>query len=474
MKNRQPTSRHNRRHRLKLLLAAIWIVSPLSQGNAYAGGTPAIENNTAFPNALGLGATFSTQGVIDTHNEFFQDLGTNGRSCSTCHRPEEGWSITAKGVQQRFDASGGTEPVFRIHDGANSPKADVSTVKARRKAYSLLLDKGVIRIALKIPDGAEFELVDISDPYGLVTADAIDASFELSLFRRPLPATNLKFLSAVMWDGRETVFGRSIRYDLAGQANHATIGHELGKPLSVVQRQHIVDFEMALFTAQAYDNGAKKLTFSGAKGGPVSLSKQRFYSGINDVLGDSKTGLPNDPSAFSLYDAWQGLIVAAPIDVRAAIARGQQLFNSKPLSISGVAGLNGTPEFGYADVINGTCSTCHNAPNAGSHSAARFLNIGISDAAQRTPDLPLYTLRNQLTGEVLKTTDPGRALITGQWQDIARFKVPVLRGLAGRAPYFHNGMAKELGNVLDFYDRRFEIGLDNRERLDLIMFLQAL
>jgi hypothetical protein len=57
----------------------------------------------------------------------------------------------------------------------------------------MLLNKAVIRIGIKVPDGAEFELVDVSDPYGLFTANDLSPSFELSLFRRPLPATNLKF-----------------------------------------------------------------------------------------------------------------------------------------------------------------------------------------------------------------------------------------------------------------------------------------
>ena len=72
------------------------------------------------------------------------------------------------------------------------------------------------------------------------------------------------------------------------------------------------------------------------------------------------------------------------------------------------------------------------------------------------------------------TTDSGRALIHCKWQDSDCFKVQTLRGLAARAPYFHNGMARELGYVVDFYDRRFLVGFDNRERLDLIMFLRSL
>src|SRR5947208_2927198 len=88
---------------------------------------------------------------------------------------------------------------FRPNDGSISPVADVSTVETRRSAYDLLLRKGLIRVGIGIPDGAEFELAAVDDPYGYASAG------ELSLFRRPLPAANLRFLSGVMWDGRETL-----------------------------------------------------------------------------------------------------------------------------------------------------------------------------------------------------------------------------------------------------------------------------
>jgi cytochrome c peroxidase len=102
------------------------------------------------------------------------------------------------------------------------------------------------------------------------------------------------------------------------------------------------------------------------------------------------------------------------------------------------------------------------------------LNIGISDASRRTPDLPLYTFRNTTTGETVSVTDPGRALITGHWKDIGRFKGPSLRGLAARAPYFHNGSAADLAAVVDFYDQRFQIGFTAQEKSDLIAFLRTL
>ena len=90
-------------------------------------------------------------------------------------------------------------------------------------------------------------------------------------------------------------------------------------------------------------------------------------------------------------------------------------------------------------------------------------------------DLPgVYTLRNLATAEVERTTDPGRALITGKWKDIGRFKGPTLRGLASRAPYFHNGSAAQIEDVISFYDARFQIGLTEPEKADLLAFLSAL
>jgi cytochrome c peroxidase len=102
------------------------------------------------------------------------------------------------------------------------------------------------------------------------------------------------------------------------------------------------------------------------------------------------------------------------------------------------------------------------------------LDIGISDESRRTPDMPLYTLQNKVTGETIKTTDPGRALITGKWKDIGRFKGPVLRSVASRAPYFHDGSAVDLDAVVDYYNNRFKMGLTELEKADLVAFLAAL
>ena len=153
------------------------------------------------------------------------------------------------------------------------------------------------------------------------------------------------------------------------------------------------------------------------------------------------------------------------------MARGQRLFNSKPIQIVGVKGLN--DDLGVSPFA-GTCTTCHDTPHAGNHSIPAPLDIGLTDASRRTADLPLYTLRNKQTLATTQTTDPGRALITGKWKDIGKFKGPILRALATRAPYFHNGSASDLDAVVDFYDQRFAIGFTDEEKADLIAFLRTL
>ena len=420
-------------------------------------GQAAIDDITAKGAGLDPNTYFSA-GAPKGTDPFFTSLGTNGRSCATCHVAAEGWSITPASLQARFDATGGTDPVFRTNDGSVSPNADVSTVNARRAAYAMLLSRGVIRVGIAIPSTAEFSLVAVDDPYHYASAS------QLSLFRRPLPSTNLSFLSAIMWDGREA--------SLTSQSIDATLGHAQATGTNQAQMDSIVSFESSLFTAVASDPAAGRLDNLGASGGPNQLANAPFYIGINDPIGKNPMGTAFDPSAMTMFTAWAtNPGNGAPGRARAAIARGEVVFNTHPITITGVKGLNDT--LGVPS-LQGTCTTCHDTPNVGNHSIAMALDIGLTDASRRSPDLPLYTLRNKTTGQTIQTTDPGKALISGKWADIGKFKGPILRAVSLRAPYFHNGSAASLGDVLDFYESRFGLGLTVQERADLIAFLQAI
>ena len=496
-------------------ISAVLLLSSLIPVNLLAVGQPDgiaqmdhvrhLPNGVPFRNPTGFASTVSSAGNIDLTNEFFQDLGANGRRCVSCHLPSAGWTIVPSQVQEIFNRTRGgvikdalgLGAIFRTNDGSNSPAADVSSLAARRRAYSMLLTKGLIRVGIGVPAGADFELVSVDDPYNYASAA------ELSLFRRPLPTTNLQFLSTVMWDGRETFGGTNpcniaaeggkcfaaIHFDLADQSNGATQGHAQDpNPISDAQRESIVVFETALATAQVWDNEAKYLHAAKAKGGPETIFGQVFYYGINDNLGDYHTQAPFSPIVFNIFDAWNDRPYGGSEAPRRAVARGQTIFNSKTFTISGVGGLNVDSPFNppLPASFQGTCTTCHDTPNSGNHSIVAPLNIGLTDASRRTSDMPLYRLQEKcvtlddgtkVTAQncpIKSVTDPGRALISGKFSDIGKFKGPILRGLAARAPYFHNGFAADLGAVVDFYNDRFEAGIVGRDRDDLIAFLRSL
>src|SRR3954453_2216518 len=340
-----------------------------------------LANNVPVHERTGVFTTVSSRGFIDLENEFFQDLRSNGRRCVSCHVPTAGWSITPKQLQDTFEETNGgayddglgLAAVFRTNDGSNSPKADVSTKAKRRQAYSMLLTKGLVRVGLPIPATAEFELIAVDDPYHFASAA------ELSLFRRPLPTANLKFDSTVMWDGREVVPGAAVSSELQTQSSDATTGHAKGAPLNQAQRESIAQFEVEIASAQIFDNQAGDLRAAGAEGGPDAILAQAFYVGINDNFGDSRTHAAFSPVVFNLFDRWSNIGQNdhdcdgrhdhgrgyeygngyghdnhgrchcrdskhgnghghGRDEARRAIARGQEIFNTHKIAITGVSG----------------------------------------------------------------------------------------------------------------------------------------
>jgi hypothetical protein len=293
----------------------------------------------------------------------------------------------------------------------------------------------------------------------------------------------------------------------------------------------LTNFMSSLFSAQDNTHGAGFLGAKGATGGVVNLSKQLFHFGINDVLqGDFIVcGTPGNPAAleaslcggqspgtivsttnpvtpftpviFTEFNAWH----QDPNPRRAAIERGQALFNAQRLTISGVGGINrvsdpgdglcvgagcpvqngtltlpsGSTANGVAS-FTGSCGVCHDTPNVGNHSTRLPINIGIADKApaglgrEAVGDLPLFIMTRNSDGAVAQTTDPGRAVISGQFSHIGQFKGPILHGMAARAPFFHNGMAATLEQVVDFYNERFNGHFTAQEKADLVAFLGAL
>lgn len=471
-----------------------------------------IPNLEPFEDETGAVSTFNTAGDIHKDNPFFQSLGTNGRTCETCHEADQAFSISAKGVQQRYDRTHGTDPLFAAFDGANCP-TETST---GRDAHSLLLARGLIRIGITLPATPEFQIAVVHDPYGCaITTDAATGRPLISVYRRPLPTANLRYLSTIMFDGRETLLplnnaqsiAANMNFDLADQAKSAVLEHAQGQAPSDEQLAQIVQFEMGLSTAQVRDNDAGMLDKHGAMGGAKVLSNQPYYPGANDALGGDPTGAPFNSNTFSLYTAWEkpsanGHRYDGRDDwedhgrnaAREDIAAGEKLFNTRAAIITGVRGLNDNPALGSPASIAGTCTTCHDSPNVGNHTVALALDIATSRltgyesdnvivAGLRelsAPDLPVFEIRgcpdpaNPGSTITYYTSDPGKGLVSGKCVDVNRGKGPILRGLAARAPYFHNGAAANLEELVNFYNQRFQMNFTQKEKRQLIAFLNSL
>jgi cytochrome c peroxidase len=408
-------------------------------------------------NLAGIAATSHTSGVIDRTNPFFLSLGANGRTCETCHDSRSAWTTSPIVMSLQFEFSAGTHPLFAsLHDSGSRLDAPVGTLSEKRAAFKPMLQFGVHRFTRTNHVGLDYAVTNVDDPWGGSTLAAFAS------FRRA--GTNMGFTNRIASSNTTGVPNPTVRAQLEGAMNGGTLFHAQGTvPLTTEQRVAGADFMLGLSFAQIYDFLAGRLDQGGARGGPVNLAAEPY-----PVAG-----------RFDLYDAWLDACGNGPgVNVgcslrnrkREQIARGQELFNTMPIQVSGVAGLN--DEIGVP-VLTTTCSGCHRAKNVGSSTSVRFMDIGVAAESNRPPFLPLITIQKD-TGEIRKTTDLGRAASTRLWADVGKVRVLGLRGLASRAPYFHAGQAKNIGQVLNFYATRFNISFTAANRADLEAFLLAL
>jgi cytochrome c peroxidase len=493
-----------------------WILVLGFLGVAGAISAAVIPNLFPFLDPTGVVSTYNVNGPIDEKGVFFQSLGTNGRSCATCHIAGNAMGLSVENVRTRFESTRGRDPLFASVDGANCPGAS----QGDPAAHSLLLKSGLIRIPLQLPATTQFTIQALRDPYGCaVVTDPTSGLQTVSVYRRPLPTSNLNFLSTIMFDGRETLqllnnpqtFQANLTADLMHQAIDATLIHaQAASSPTLDQQTAIVNFELGLSSAQSFDFQAGVLNADGARGGPTALSQQKYYPAINDSLGTDPAG-PFNSVAFSLFAPWANLKPSGNpfdgerIEARKRIAAGEAIFNTRAFMISNVRGLNDNAALAKAlgspvpiPQFQGFCTTCHDTPNVGNHSLPLPLDIGtghdlanesnpeIANAVSELgfPDLPVFKITGctnpfadpsqPAAPYVIFTTDPGKGLISGLCSDVSRTKGPVLRGLAARAPYFHNGSAQNLDQLVNFYNQRFQMNLTQEEKKQLIAFLNSL
>jgi hypothetical protein len=461
-----------------------------------SGEMPALQG---FPNAAGTLGTLNARGPVATAGHaFFTPLGSNGRACISCHQPSDGMSLSLNTIRERWTATQGKDPLFAPIDGANCPNLP----RGQQASHSLLLQRGLFRIPLAWPPRdaqgkpirPDFSIEVVRDPtscnldpvYGLKSKQPT-----VSVYRRPRPAANLKYILAVgfSFDPKsglplqrdpdsgayvsEALMADSRALTLKAQAQDAIRGHlqAQGNP-TVEQLRQIVEFESQIYSAQSHDRWGGSLADGGAQGGPAAL--QAAPAGVLQ-----STRAPIWKEFFPWKDGG-GAATPEQREFRASVARGAELFSKRMFLINGSAGIN---SMGFGDPVRNSCAMCHNMASSGIDVAPGRVDIGTTNEphAKPSPELPLFKLScrpdakpHPFLGRVVYTQDPGYALTTGRCEDIGKVVTQQMRGLAARAPYFGNGSAATLRELVEIYNRRYRIELSEREIQDLVNLMSVL
>ena len=479
-------------------------------------GTP-LADFAAYGNDRGTVGVLNTSGRLDTKGHpFFEPIGTNGRACVTCHQPGDGMSLSVRTVRERWEATAGKDPLFAAVDGMNCPHLPPDDPRS----HSLLLERGLIRVALPWPpmnpDGTridpEFTIEVVRDPGGCNTHRTYgleSANPTISVYRRPRPVANTKYTTHQAFGvspfiaksglptatdpatGRPTsmnLMSDARAPTLAVQAQDAATQHlQLKGTLTAAQLAGIVQFEGQVYVAQVSSTAAGSLIEAD---GPPAFGPRQLAAGDAGVLGNNTTRY-----VFPMGGKWKQLPRnASEADnarnaARESIARGHDVFMFRTFWIRDSMHLNSV---GLGNPTKRTCATCHGMHMTGMDTVNGWMDIGTTNLPWATevplnpwneakPQMPLFRITckpdvkpHPFLGRVIYTQDPGRALISGRCNDVGTIVMEQFRGLAARAPYFSNGSAATLRELVDFYDRRYNIGYSEQEKQDLVNFLGAL
>jgi hypothetical protein len=470
-----------------------------------------------YAHSLGRIGLVNVSGDVETRGHaFFEPIGENGRACVTCHQPADAMSVSTDSIRQRWTATEGRDPLFAAIDGKNCPHLP----QGERASHSLLLDRGLFRVFLPWPpvaaDGSriepEFQIEVVRDPTGCNTHPEYglaSATPTISVYRRPRPAINLRYISSAKF-GVSPIIGKAALVTpidpdtgqpvnlnmmadareptLKSQAQSAATTHlQLDRALTRSELEQIETFERQLYGAEIESIGAGRLD---EPDGPPALGPMAMASGRDGLLGNNTSNY-----VFPYADAWRDFPAAEDDDqaqrnaFRASAARGHDVFFFRTFWIRDSMHINSV---GLGNPIKRTCSTCHGMHMTAMDAANGWMDLGttnlpwakeepVSPWATEPQQMPLFklTCRSDLPphpflGREIYTQDPGRALITGRCEDIGAIVIQQFRGLAARAPHFSNGSAASLRELVDFYDRRYNIQYTEQEKVDLVNFLSLL
>ena len=401
------------------LTAAVWPHTSFGQ-DAKLNGATQLNCGEGPCDAVARGrATFNDRNL--------QQLGGNGRACSDCHLPSDGFQLAPATVRTRFEAlqaarahnPNADDPLFRPVD------ADDFRVNGDGASdFSNLIENGLIRVTMPLPLN-----VRLIDP---ITRQPTDET-EVDLWRAVMPVSNVAISGP---DGVAPTWP-------PGAPRVPIMGIDPNGPNREGGYQHDARFG----TLQEQARGA--------------------------LLAHAQVAVEPPERMLDDLAAFQQTLFSSPgVELLAqAIRIGSTIFPDPDPE------LNDLEQQGKVVFIR-SCAQCHGGalhpstttPDATLSGIRRIQRYFTIQTACPRPDTdgfascPPRLARNARTYRVtladgtfqfFTTSDPGRMLLTGQPADVGVMDITQLRGIGKTAPYFHNNSAATLEEVLDHYDAFF-------------------
>jgi cytochrome c peroxidase len=379
---------------------------------------------------------------------------TNGRSCASCHVPEDNFTLTPEHAAQVWEENP-TDPLFAAID-ADDPNAEVLTFDH--------LKKGLVRVWLTLP-----KTMDVIDDDGrVITPD----DRKIWVWRSVPSIADVALTAPYQLDGREA--------SLVTQAQGAVTSHSAGGEISTSDLEKIAAFQRNVFSS----NRARSVAEEAEAGTSVAnitdaddaMALSAGEARGRDVYAAACAACHGGSSTNVVVDreihAQSFPAINADGTVQLTLTNGEP---AVPFEASTSEYLNiGTVNENYMAQQGkdlGFRMTEHVAYTEDlSYPQYRFRFYKDDTQQEVIAELPQPTLDTLATGTggdgndpavgdggdpgalpPAFTTDPGRAAITGNPLDFEAFDVPSLRGVAKTAPYWHNNISADLEAAVDLY-----------------------
>jgi cytochrome c peroxidase len=367
--------------------------------------------------------------------------GTNGRSCATCHVPEENFTLTPAHVE-RVLKKNPKDPLFSAID-ADDPTAKTLTFEH--------LKKGLIRVGLTLPAN-----MDSIDEGGNVTTPPDRRIF---VWRAVPSIADVALTAPYQLDGREAT--------LEQQAQGAVSSHSEGGTVSRKELERIADFERTVFSSERARWVARGAAFDVEDMLMLTPAEKRGKEVYKNVCtachgGGNKTTIVNRVVHDMAFPALQSdgsgnvLYKVPATNPQTPLLAAQS--RNEFINI-GSAVENYLAQMGQTEHVSFTKDLSFPMYRFRFYTDASRKEITAELPPALPPEDPFNPRfdsdGNPITGPnfspQLYTTDPGRAAITGNPYDFEAFDIPTLRGIGKTAPYWHNHISATLEQVVELY-----------------------